>query len=156
MVQLYGNSRNLLPVNMGAGSRGDRSLFVFFALQVSLIRIALIAPRGFCAALTCLALNCTRPHLTSPHPHLTLTLTLTPTPPHPTPPHLTSSRTYTDMMPPCLGPVLTVVSSMTDESHAISAAAGLFNSITHALCQAVWSSRGKPPRHAAVTNWSCH
>ena len=51
MVQLYGNSRNLVPADMGAGSRGDRSLSAFFALQVSLIRLALMAPHDFCAAL---------------------------------------------------------------------------------------------------------
>ena len=47
MVQLYGNSRNLVPVNMGAG---DRSLMAYFVIQVSSIRINLTAPQYIIAA----------------------------------------------------------------------------------------------------------
>lgn len=37
MVHLYGNSRNLIPENIGADVRGDRSLIGLFAFQVRLV-----------------------------------------------------------------------------------------------------------------------
>lgn len=76
MVQLYGNSRDLIHLNMGADSRGDRSLGVVFALQVHSSHNNLHAP---CMLLSCLQTGLAHkclpsPHLTSPRlasPHLT-------------------------------------------------------------------------------------
>ena len=79
MVQLYGNSRNLIPFNIGADSRGDRSLGVVFALQVHSSHNDLHAPACCCPAFrqaspTSACLHFTSPRLASPYltsPHLT-------------------------------------------------------------------------------------
>ena len=81
MVQLYGNSRNLVPIDMGADSRTDRSLMVYFILQVSLLRIIMTAPQCFlllpghalhASAKAVTSPHLTSPHLTSPHPPLSM------------------------------------------------------------------------------------
>ena len=69
MVQLYGNSRNLIPLNIGADSRGDRSLAVVFVLQVYSSHNYLHCPCMFqCCLQTGLALKCSPCQITASIP----------------------------------------------------------------------------------------